>query len=586
MTSDLRTFQIRHPLGSHVSFPLKRFPEVETIPLAGFTKRRNCYCVFEASQPPLPKTGHSFWGIISLSRSWEASMDERGPGGRFRETSLAAARLSATGEQAFSNGTCSKPAPPPRARPRLGNMTILQWNMFLIGRASTAAHPCSQNAHRNLLLNSPPGIGGDSPLTPNNGRQKKSLSVRKTLKNSHGIWNPTAPEPEGQSSERREPRTIFSCFIGKSVRRHDKALRQACVSYDLDGYNREVMTTLIHREKKATSPGMTGRTMGACSRLLMPLASTRPDGAYETSRTSRRGREVITEGERVRGRNRVRCLREGFTTIDSRALFVSTARFSSSSSSSSSSSGKSKTGKKLMVRLTAVIDAVHDRKLPPELRGQRNNVRTRGPRPWCTSGRIDSATNIDFESNAFGDIMSETDIINVVEQRIWHSMEEGQFENLPGKGKPLKLDTNPHADPAEDTLYRILSKNGCAPEWVELNKEIRSKISEWRISLKKAWATKCGGEHSEWVESSENLKLQLREINDKVFRYNLIVPFGRQMFGLKWEKELGRSCQVMMKWSILFCSTIVDYFNFVAMVLVRPALDTTSLVIMMPLSGL
>ncbi|KAK9127592.1 hypothetical protein Syun_016389 [Stephania yunnanensis] len=25
-----------------------------------------------------------------------------------------------------------------------------------------------------------------------------------------------------------------------------------------------------------------------------------------------------------------------------------------------------------------------------------------------------------------------------------------------------------------------------------------------------------------------------------VFRYNLIVPFGRQMFGLNWEKELDR----------------------------------------------
>ncbi|RDX82037.1 DnaJ-like subfamily C member 28 [Mucuna pruriens] len=203
------------------------------------------------------------------------------------------------------------------------------------------------------------------------------------------------------------------------------------------------------------------------------------------------------------------CLRVGrCMAIDSRSLFASASRFSSSSSSSSSS-GKPKTAKKLTDRLSAVIDAVNDRKLPPELRGQRNNVR------------------------------SETDMINVVEQRIWHSMEEGQFENLPGKGKPLKLDTNPHADPAEDTLYRILSKNGCAPEWVELNKEIRSKISEWRMCLKKARATKCSGDHSEWLKSSEALKLQLREINDKVFRYNLIVPFGRQMFGFKWEKELG-----------------------------------------------
>ncbi|KAI3518167.1 hypothetical protein L1887_06619 [Cichorium endivia] len=185
---------------------------------------------------------------------------------------------------------------------------------------------------------------------------------------------------------------------------------------------------------------------------------------------------------------------------------------------SSSSEGGSPTTvnpkKKTQDRLSGVIDSVNDRKLPPELRGQRNNIR------------------------------SETDIINVVEQRIWHSMEEGHFENLPGKGKPLNLNSNPHADPAEDTLYRILSRNKCAPEWVELNKEIRAGVAEWRLSLKKAWDRKENGDCSKWIESSDSLKLQLRSINDKVFRYNLIVPFGRQMNGLKWEKEIGRLNEV------------------------------------------
>uniref|UniRef100_A0A2P2KU54 Uncharacterized protein MANES_08G015800 n=1 Tax=Rhizophora mucronata TaxID=61149 RepID=A0A2P2KU54_RHIMU len=183
---------------------------------------------------------------------------------------------------------------------------------------------------------------------------------------------------------------------------------------------------------------------------------------------------------------------------------------SSSSSASFSSSSKPNNNKKITDRLSAVIDAVNDRKLPPELQGQRNSVR------------------------------SETDIVNVVEQRIWHSMLEGDFENLPGKGKPLNLNTNPHADPAEDTLYRILSKNGCAPEWVELNKEIRVQIAEWRSSLKRDWFGKCSGGESEWADRSDNLKRQLQDINNKVFRYNLIVPFGRQMFGFKWEKELDR----------------------------------------------
>ncbi|KAL8094815.1 uncharacterized protein LOC141693160 [Apium graveolens] len=172
---------------------------------------------------------------------------------------------------------------------------------------------------------------------------------------------------------------------------------------------------------------------------------------------------------------------------------------------SSSSSNKPK--KNVNDRLSGVIDAVNDRKLPPELRGQRNAVR------------------------------SETDIINVVEQRIWHSMEEGQFENLPGKGKPLDLSSNPHADPADDTLYRILSKNKCLPEWVELNKEITNGIVGWRAALKNAWTCKLENE-PKWIERSEVLKQRLRDINNKVFRYNLIVPFGRQMNGLNWDKEI------------------------------------------------
>ncbi|KAK9127601.1 hypothetical protein Syun_016398 [Stephania yunnanensis] len=67
-------------------------------------------------------------------------------------------------------------------------------------------------------------------------------------------------------------------------------------------------------------------------------------------------------------------------------LFLIRAGFASSSSSSSSSlrgeveegkpnSGEAKPGKKLADRLASVMDAIHDRSLPPELRGRRNAVR-------------------------------------------------------------------------------------------------------------------------------------------------------------------------------------------------------------------
>ncbi|XP_068640201.1 uncharacterized protein [Aristolochia californica] len=184
---------------------------------------------------------------------------------------------------------------------------------------------------------------------------------------------------------------------------------------------------------------------------------------------------------------------------------------SASSFSSSSRPSDAMREKKLVDRVSAAVEAVNDRKLPPELRGRSKAA-----------------------------VRSETEILNVVERRIWHSMEEGQFENLPGKGKPLNHCENPHADPAQDTLFRILSKNGCAPEWVELNKEIRSKIKEWRVTLKKAWANRSNDNDPKWIEISNVLKVQMHDINNKIFRYNLIVPFGRQMFGLKWEKELDQ----------------------------------------------
>lgn len=42
------------------------------------------------------------------------------------------------------------------------------------------------------------------------------------------------------------------------------------------------------------------------------------------------------------------------------------------------------------------------------------------------------------------------------------------------------------------------------------------------------------------VEVTQLDTFNLNNVEMQVFRYNLIVPFGRQMFGLKWEKELDR----------------------------------------------
>ena len=62
----------------------------------------------------------------------------------------------------------------------------------------------------------------------------------------------------------------------------------------------------------------------------------------------------------------------------------------------------------------------------------------------------------------------------LIEEKIREAMEKGEFDNLPGKGKPLDLDAY-FATPADLRLgYSVLKSAGCLPIEVELQNEIES----------------------------------------------------------------------------------------------------------------
>lgn len=135
---------------------------------------------------------------------------------------------------------------------------------------------------------------------------------------------------------------------------------------------------------------------------------------------------------------------------------------------------------------------------------------------------------------------TEAAILSVAEQRILQSFREGQFDNLPGHGKPLPLDHNAYNDPADEVAFRVLKNTGFAPRWVELNKDIRFLIRRWRLALGNVASRKGTAElATEAVNQQlDVLKKMLEEINKKVLHHNLIAPFGRQMMHFKFDKEL------------------------------------------------
>ena len=64
-----------------------------------------------------------------------------------------------------------------------------------------------------------------------------------------------------------------------------------------------------------------------------------------------------------------------------------------------------------------------------------------------------------------------------IDEQIHEAQARGDFDNLPGSGKPLNLDENPYTGDRA-LAYSLLKQNGYAPPEVELAKEIRTQFEK------------------------------------------------------------------------------------------------------------
>ncbi len=75
----------------------------------------------------------------------------------------------------------------------------------------------------------------------------------------------------------------------------------------------------------------------------------------------------------------------------------------------------------------------------------------------------------------------------LVDQKIREAMEQGELDDLEGKGKPLDTSENPFEDPELRLAHRMLRNTGFAPAWIEERKDIDSEFENARRRLPRAW---------------------------------------------------------------------------------------------------
>lgn len=137
-------------------------------------------------------------------------------------------------------------------------------------------------------------------------------------------------------------------------------------------------------------------------------------------------------------------------------------------------------------------------------------------------------------------------IERLVEDLIQESMARGDFDNLTGKGKPLKKFSGcSYIDPMTHNLNRILIDNGYQPEWILMQKEIKDTIEQLRegllVSRKKLGNPLTPEGQKQWNQACEQFQDNIQKLNKRISDFNLIVPIlTRQKVHFDAQKEVVR----------------------------------------------
>lgn len=112
------------------------------------------------------------------------------------------------------------------------------------------------------------------------------------------------------------------------------------------------------------------------------------------------------------------------------------------------------------------------------------------------------------------------------ERKIAKAIENGEFDNLPGMGKPLSFDDLARD---ENLAHRLLVDNGFSLPWIELKGQIDadSEKAIQRLSQRSAWLQGQGEaleSSSRWAATVEEFRIEIQELNQRIDEYNLRVP--------------------------------------------------------------
>ncbi len=119
----------------------------------------------------------------------------------------------------------------------------------------------------------------------------------------------------------------------------------------------------------------------------------------------------------------------------------------------------------------------------------------------------------------------------IAERKIQDAIDEGLFDNLPGRGQPLDLSVNPFEPPGMGAVNRMLRHNKVLPIWLLLEQEIEASRALALAVLARWEAAAPGFEDAAdypaaRAKARDAYARHLQQTNDLILKLNYSSPFA------------------------------------------------------------
>jgi len=139
---------------------------------------------------------------------------------------------------------------------------------------------------------------------------------------------------------------------------------------------------------------------------------------------------------------------------------------------------------------------------------------------------------------------------DLISEQLDEAASNGAFDNLPGSGRPLRLNENPNEPSDMRMANKLLKDNDLTPGWIGDRKALQSEIEALRKAIRRQWTLACaragapGNDaaalESGWKRTLRGWEEQIADLNRRIADLNITLPIWRmELHRLKLDEDLG-----------------------------------------------